>query len=106
VCITLCNEPFELPRNSLSALLLSIGGQRFAAAQTATRSCVVIIADGRNRTDPQIIGFFGEMGVIDTGRSFSALGETIHLSRKRIDEVMTALESMKTCRAKSILRSA
>ena len=91
VCITLYNEPFELLRNSLSALLLSIGGQRSAPAQAATRSCVVIIADGRNRIDPQIMRFFAEVGVIDTGRSFSALGETVHLSRKRIDEVMTGL---------------
>jgi chitin synthase len=91
VCITLYNEPFELLRNSLSALLLSIGGQRLERAEAATRSCVVIIADGRNRIDPQIMRFFGEIGVIDTGRSFSALGETVHLSRKRIDEVMTDL---------------
>jgi chitin synthase len=91
VCITLYNEPFELLRNSLSALLLSISGQRSAPVQAATRSCVVIIADGRNRIDPQIMRFFAEVGVIDTGRSFSALGETVHLSRKRIDEVMTGL---------------
>jgi chitin synthase len=91
VCITLYNEPFELLRNSLSALLLSIGGQRLERTEAATRSCVVIIADGRNRIDPQIMRFFGEIGVIDTGRSFSALGETVHLSRKRIDEVMTDL---------------
>src|SRR5271163_4486363 len=37
VCITLYNEPFELLRNSLSALLLSIGGQRLAPARAATR---------------------------------------------------------------------
>ena len=91
VCITLYNEPFELLRNSLSALLLSIGGQRLAPARAATGSCVVIIADGRNRIDPQIMRFFAELGVIGAGRSFSALGETVHLSRKRIDEVMTAL---------------
>jgi chitin synthase len=91
VCITLYNEPFELLRNSLSALLLSIGGQRMAPAQAATRSCVVIIADGRNRIDPLIMKFFSEVGVIDTGRSFSALGETVHLSRKRIDEVIAGL---------------
>ena len=91
VCITLYNEPFELLRNSLSALLLSIGSQRLEPAHAATKSCVVIIADGRNRIDPQILRFFAEVGVIDTGRSFSALGETVHLSRKRIDEVMTGL---------------
>jgi chitin synthase len=91
VCITLYNEPFEPLRNSLSALLLSISGQRSTPAQAPTRSCVVIIADGRNRINPQIMRFFGEVGVIDTGRSFSALGETVHLSRKRIDEVMTGL---------------
>ena len=91
VCITLYNEPFELLRNSLSALLLSIGSQRTAPAQSATRSCVVIIADGRNRIDEQIMRFFGEIGVIDTGRSFSALGETVHLSCKRIDEVIAGL---------------
>ena len=91
VCITLYNEPFELLRSSLSALILSIGGQRLAPAQAATGSCVVIIADGRNRIDPQIMRFFAELGVIGAGRSFSALGETVHLSRKRIDEVMTAL---------------
>ena len=91
VCITLYNEPFELLRNSLSALLSSIGAQRFAPPQAGTRSCVVIIADGRNRTDAQILRFFGEVGIIDTGRSFSALGETVHLSRKRVDEVMTGL---------------
>jgi hypothetical protein len=62
VCITLYNEPFELLRNSLSALLLSIGGQRLERAQAATRSCVVIIADGRNRIDPQIMRFFTELG--------------------------------------------
>jgi hypothetical protein len=39
----------------------------------------------------QILRFFTEVGVIDTGRSFSAFGETVHLSRKRIDEVMTGL---------------
>ena len=91
VCITLYNEPFELLRNSFSALLLSIGGQRRAPAPAATRSCVVIIADGRNRIDPQIMKFFDEVGVIDTGRSFSALGETVHLSRKRIDQVIAGL---------------
>ena len=91
VCITLYNEPFELLRNSLSALLVSIGAQSFARPQTATRSCVVIIADGSNRIDAQILRFFAEVGVIDTGRSFSALGETVHLSRKRIGEVMTGL---------------
>jgi len=91
VCITLYNEPFELLRNSLSALLLSIGGQRSASAHAETKSCVVIIADGRNRIDPQIMRFFVELGVIDAGPSFSALGETVHLSRKRIDEVMTVL---------------
>jgi chitin synthase-like protein len=91
VCITLYNEPFELLRTSLSALLLSISGQRLAPAQAATRSCVVIVADGRNRIDEQIMRFFAEVGVIDTGRSFSALGETVHLSRKRIDEVMAGL---------------
>ena len=58
VCITLYNEPFELLRNSLSALLLSIGSQRLAPAQAATRSCVVIIADGRNRIDPKIMRVF------------------------------------------------
>jgi chitin synthase len=91
ICITLYNEPFDLLRSSLSALLLSIGGQRSALAQAATRSCVVVIADGRNRIDPQIMRFFGELGVIDTGRSFSALGESVHLSRKRLGEVMTSL---------------
>jgi chitin synthase len=91
VCITLYNEPFELLRNSLAALLLSIGSQRLAPAQAATRSCVVIIADGRNRIDPQIMEFFSEVGIINTGRSFMALGETVHLSRKRIDEVLDGL---------------
>jgi chitin synthase len=91
VCITLYNEPFDLLRNSLSALLLSIGARSFAPPLAGTRSCVVIIADGRNRMDAQILRFFAEVGVIDTERSFSALGETIHLSRKRIDEVMSAL---------------
>ena len=41
--------------------------------------------------------FFGEVGIIDTGRSFSALGETVHLSRKRIDEVMTGLGAAAIC---------
>ncbi len=91
VCITLYNEPFALLRNSLSALLLSIGAQGFAQGRMGTQSCVVIIADGRNRIDEQIMRFFGEVGVIDTGHSFSALGETVHLSRKRIDEVMSRM---------------
>jgi chitin synthase len=91
VCITLYNEPFELLRNSLAALLLSIGSQRLAPAQAATRSCVVIIADGRNRIDLKIMEFFSEVGIINMGRSFSALGETVHLSRKRIDEVLAGL---------------
>jgi chitin synthase len=85
VCITLYNEPFELLRSTLSALLLSVSGQ------SAARSCVVIIADGRNRIDPEIMRFFVELGVIGAGRSFSALGETVHLSRKRIDGVMAGL---------------
>jgi chitin synthase len=92
VCITLYNEPFELLRTSLSALLSSIGGaQGSTPGRLGTRSCVVIIADGRNRIDVQIMRFFAEAGVIDTGRSFSALGETVHLSCKAIDEVMTSL---------------
>ena len=91
MCITLYNEPFELLRNSLAALLLSIGSQRLAPAQAATRSCVVIIADGRNRIDLKIMEFFSEVGIINMGRSFSALGETVHLSRKRIDEVLAGL---------------
>ena len=91
VCITLYNEPFELLRNSLAALLLSIGSQRSAPAQAATRSCVVIIADGRNRIDLKIMEFFSEVGIINTGRSFSALGETVHLSHKPICEVMASL---------------
>jgi chitin synthase len=91
VCMTLYNEPFELLRNSLSALLASIDAQRFGRRYGATSSCVVIIADGRNRVDPEILRFFEEVGVVHTGRSFSALGETVHLSRKRIDEVMTGL---------------
>jgi chitin synthase len=91
VCITLYNEPFELLRTSLSALLLSIGAQSFAPSQAGRRSCVVIIADGCDRIDAQILRFFREVGVIDTGRSFSALGETVHLSCKRIDEVMSGL---------------
>jgi chitin synthase len=91
VCITLYNEPFELLKNSLSALILSIGGQKSAPARAATRSCVVIIADGRNRIDPQIMQFFAEVGIIDTGRSFTALGETVHLSSRRINEVMIGL---------------
>jgi len=91
VCITLYNESFELLRNSLSALLLSIAGQRLGRARAPTRSCVVIVADGRNRIDEQIMRFFGQIGFLDTGRSFSALGETVHLSRKLIGEVLAAL---------------
>ena len=91
VCITLYNEPFELLRSSLSALIFSIGAQRTSAPAQAARSCVVIIADGRNRIDPQIMRFFTRAGVIDTGRSFSALGETSISRGKRIDEVMTRL---------------
>jgi hypothetical protein len=91
VCITLYNESFELLRNSLSALLVSIGGQGFSPTQAAKRSCIVIIADGRDRIDPEIIKFFEELRVLGSGRSFSALGETVHLSRKRIDEVMAGL---------------
>jgi chitin synthase len=91
VCMTLYNEPFEQLRDSLSALLASIDAQRFALPQSATRSCIVIIADGRNRADPEILRYFKEVGIIDTGSWFSALGETVHLSRHRIDEMMASL---------------
>jgi hypothetical protein len=91
VCMTLYNEPFEQLKNSLSTLVASIDAQRFALPQIATRSCIVIIADGRNRADPEILRYFKEVGITDTGTRFSALGETVHCSRKRIEEVMTTL---------------
>ena len=91
VCMTLYNEPFELLKNSLSSLLVSIGAQGRGAPARATRSCVVIIADGRNRVDADVLHFFERAGLIDTERSFSALGETVHLSRQRADKIMTDL---------------
>src|SRR5271170_7251343 len=60
VCITLYNEPFELLRNSLSALLVSIGAQGSVLGRPEIKSCVVIIADGRNRIDPRIMRFFAD----------------------------------------------
>jgi chitin synthase len=91
ICMTLYNEPFEQLKDSLSALVASIDAQRFALPQIATRSCIVIIADGRNRADPEILRYFKELGITDTGSGFSALGETVHCSSKRIEEVMTSL---------------
>jgi len=87
VCMTLYNEPLELLRSSLSALLVSIGAQKTSAPGMASRSCVVIIADGRDRADAEVLQFFRQAGLIDTGCSFSALGETVHFSRRRIDNI-------------------
>jgi cellulose synthase/poly-beta-1,6-N-acetylglucosamine synthase-like glycosyltransferase len=89
--MTLYNEPFEQLRNSLSALVGSIDAQRLALPEIATRSCIVIIADGRNRVDPEILRWFKELGITDTGSGFSALGETVHCSRKRVEEIMASL---------------
>lgn len=91
VCMTLYNEPLELLRSSLSALLVSIGAQKTSAPGMASRSCVVIIADGRDRADAEVLRFFRQTGLIDTGCSFSALGETVHFSCRRIDDIMTSL---------------
>jgi chitin synthase len=91
VCMTLYNEPFEQLKSSLSALLASIDAQRLALPGAATRSCIVIIADGRNRIDPEISQCFDEIGITGAESRFSALGETVHLSRHGIDEVMTRL---------------
>ena len=91
VCMTLYNEPLELLRTSLSALLVSIDAQRTSAPGMAARSCIVIIADGRDRAHAEILRFFRDAGLIDTGRSFSALGETVHLSRQRINNIMASL---------------
>ena len=89
--MTLYNEPFEQLRSSLSALVASIDAQRRAAPQIETSSCIVIVADGRNRVDAEILQYFKQVGITDTGSSFSALGETVHLSRHRIEEVMASL---------------
>jgi chitin synthase len=88
VCMTLYNESFEHLRSSLSALVVSIGAQQSAATARATRSCIVIIADGRDRVDPEILLFFERAGLIDTGCSFPALGETVHFSRQHAAEIM------------------
>ena len=87
VCLTLYNEPFEQLKASLSALVASIA----ALPEVATRSCIVIIADGRDRADPEILRYFEEAGLTDPGTRFPALGETVHCSRKRIEEVMASL---------------
>ena len=58
VCMTLYNEPLELLRTSLSALLVSIDAQRTSAPGMAARSCIVIIADGRDRAHAEIIAIF------------------------------------------------
>ena len=91
VCMTLYNESFELLRSSLAALLTSVDAQQSAAPGRETRSCVVIIADGRNRIDPDVLHFFRRAELLDTGRSFSALGETVRLSRQRAGKIMTDL---------------
>ena len=62
VCMTLYNEPLELLRTSLSALLVSIDAQRTSAPGLAARSCIVIIADGRDRAHAEILRFFRTPG--------------------------------------------
>jgi chitin synthase len=90
-CMTLYNEPFEFLQRSLSALIASIEAQEPGFRATLTKSCVVIIADGRDRADPDILQFFRDAGLMDAGSSFPALGETIHLSRQRAGDIMAAL---------------
>jgi chitin synthase len=89
--MTLYNEPFEFFQKSLSALIASIEAQEPGSRTTLTKSCIVVIADGRDRVDADILQFFHRAGFTDTGSSFSALGETVHLSRHTADDVMAAL---------------
>jgi chitin synthase len=92
-CMTLYNEPLEQLKNSLSALIASIEAQEYQAEAPATKSCIVIIADGRDRVDPDTLRFFQSAGLMDTGSSFLALGETVHFSRRRAGDIMATLEA-------------
>lgn len=90
VCMTLYNESMAMLKSSLSALLVSINAQQSGVPQAA-RSCIVVIADGRDRVDPEILLFFKRAGLVDTGCWFEALGETVHFSRHHASEIMTQL---------------
>ena len=89
--MTLYNEPLDQLKNSLSALIASIEAQEYATQGPATRSCIVIIADGRDRVDADILQFFQSAGLMDTASSFLALGETVHFSRHRAGDTMATL---------------
>jgi chitin synthase len=90
-CMTLYNEPLEQLKNSLTALIASIEAQEYEAHAPTTKSCIVIIADGRDRVDPDILQFFQSLGLVETGSSFLALGETVHFSHRRADDIMATL---------------
>jgi cellulose synthase/poly-beta-1,6-N-acetylglucosamine synthase-like glycosyltransferase len=89
--MTLYNEPLEQLKNSLSALIASIEADIPESRERATKSCIVIIADGRDRVDPNILQFFQSAGLLDAGSSFPALGETVHVSRHRAGDIMARL---------------
>lgn len=90
-CMTLYNEPLDQLKNSLSALIASIEAQEYETQGPTTRSCIVIIADGRDRVDADILQFFQSAGLMDTASSFLAFGETVHFSRHRAGDIMATL---------------
>ena len=91
VCMTIYNESLVLLRSSLSALIASIDAARREMPTRETRSCIVIIVDGEDRADAEVLRFFQRAGLADTGFAFPALGETVHLSRHCAAAIMAAL---------------
>jgi hypothetical protein len=79
--MTIYNESFALPQSSLSALIASIATEGAGPAVCERRSCIVIIADGEDRADKDVLRFLRRAGLLETGCWFPALDETVHLSR-------------------------